>query len=113
MALFGLEYSAPLVSYVPIVPGLITNAKTSPIIMAIAVVIKKKEIVLAPILPNFFGSPSPATPKVIEKKTIGTTSILIKLRKIVPSGPNKNVLSLLNKSGEVTFSSNTDDCTEQ
>src|SRR6056297_3475815 len=67
------------------------------------VLTKKKRIVFNPIRPNFLGSPSPAVPNTIEMKTIGTTSIVIRLMNIFPTGLNKYVSKDGNQSGANRF----------
>jgi hypothetical protein len=46
-----------------------------------------------------FGSPKPAVPNTMEKKTIGTTSIFIKFKNILPSGENKFLTAVLASVG--------------
>ena len=57
-----------------------------PIPTLIAEVTAKIPTVFTPMLRSFRKSPRFATPAVMEKKTIGTTIILIILRKMVPIG---------------------------
>ena len=67
-------------------PGLVILATKKPISTEIAEVMPYKPTTFTPMLRSLRRSPRAATPAVMEKKTMGTTIILIMFRKMVPRG---------------------------
>ncbi len=72
----GFSAASPIVTPSP---GAMILASSRPMVIATAVVSIYRPMVFTPIRPSFRGSAIPAAPAAMEKKTKGTTIILIAL----------------------------------